>query len=204
MSWVRPGSVEMTWSKVAKVRSGSANRSGRALDDGEAAAAAVVHQMTADVKKRVVVAEIGDDMAIPDLVEQGLSRHAFPSAAVVVARTDTPSSFEGGDNAVRRKGKTAARLERGTIRGVSAFIGLRARRRGPKHERHGDGVTGGPIGAGWSSLTVMVSTESGFACAKHHRGMTMKHYAGIDVSLEGSSVCVVDEGGRSCARQGCQ
>jgi transposase len=31
---------------------------------------------------------------------------------------------------------------------------------------------------------------------KHHRGTTMEHYAGIDVSLELSSVCVVDAAGR--------
>src|SRR3954471_14644284 len=30
----------------------------------------------------------------------------------------------------------------------------------------------------------------------HHRGTAMEHYAGIDVSLERSSVCVVDAGGR--------
>src|SRR3712207_1009967 len=34
------------------------------------------------------------------------------------------------------------------------------------------------------------------ACPKHHRGTTMDHYAGIDVSLELSSVCVVDATGR--------
>src|SRR3712207_9277036 len=34
------------------------------------------------------------------------------------------------------------------------------------------------------------------ACPKHHRGTTMDHYAGIDVSLELSSVCVVDAAGR--------
>src|SRR5215217_6438154 len=34
------------------------------------------------------------------------------------------------------------------------------------------------------------------ACPKHHRGTTMEHYAGIDVSLELSSVCVVDAAGR--------
>src|SRR4029077_1409148 len=34
------------------------------------------------------------------------------------------------------------------------------------------------------------------ACSKHQRGTTMEHYAGIDVSLEQSSVCVVDAGGR--------
>jgi transposase len=32
--------------------------------------------------------------------------------------------------------------------------------------------------------------------SKHHRGTTMNHYAGIDVSLECSSVCVVDANGR--------
>src|SRR5438874_3640539 len=40
-------------------------------------------------------------------------------------------------------------------------------------------------------------SESGNpACSKHHRGTTMDHYAGIDVSLEQSSVCVVDAGGK--------
>src|SRR5438309_3993533 len=49
----------------------------------------------------------------------------------------------------------------------------------------------------WPSLRVMKSeTESGFACSKHHRGTTMEHYAGIDVSLESASVCVVDATGR--------
>src|SRR3712207_6711290 len=31
---------------------------------------------------------------------------------------------------------------------------------------------------------------------KHHRGTAMEHYAGIDVSLKDSSVCVVDASGR--------
>ena len=31
---------------------------------------------------------------------------------------------------------------------------------------------------------------------KHHQGTAMDHYAGIDVSLEQSSVCVVDAAGR--------
>ena len=34
------------------------------------------------------------------------------------------------------------------------------------------------------------------ACSKHHRGTTIKHYADIDVSLERSSVRVVDATGR--------
>jgi transposase len=34
------------------------------------------------------------------------------------------------------------------------------------------------------------------ACPKHRRGTTMEHYAGIDVSLELSSVCVVDATGQ--------
>src|SRR3954467_15479075 len=44
---------------------------------------------------------------------------------------------------------------------------------------------------------MMVSeTGSGLASPKHHRRTTMEHYAGIDVSLELSSVCVVDATGR--------
>src|ERR1700688_4018824 len=35
-----------------------------------------------------------------------------------------------------------------------------------------------------------------FARSKHHRGTTMDHYTGIDVSLECSSVCVVDASGK--------
>src|SRR5215210_7502775 len=43
----------------------------------------------------------------------------------------------------------------------------------------------------------MVSNGVGHgARSKHHRGTTMEHYAGIDVSLEYSSVCVVDAGGK--------
>ena len=38
--------------------------------------------------------------------------------------------------------------------------------------------------------------ESGWACSKHHWGATMEHYAGIDVSLESASLCVVDATGR--------
>src|SRR5262245_52390049 len=47
-----------------------------------------------------------------------------------------------------------------------------------------------------SALKVMVSTESGQARCKHRRGTTMDYYAGIDVSLECSSVCVVDANGK--------
>jgi transposase len=40
-------------------------------------------------------------------------------------------------------------------------------------------------------------SESGNgACSKHHRGTTMDYYAGIDVSLEQSSLCVVDVSGK--------
>src|SRR5712672_938804 len=43
----------------------------------------------------------------------------------------------------------------------------------------------------------MVSINGvGRARSKHHRGTTMEHYAGIDVSLECSSVCVVDATGK--------
>jgi transposase len=53
------------------------------------------------------------------------------------------------------------------------------------------------LAARWSSLKLMVLAESGDeACSKHQRGTTMEHYAGIDVSLEYSSVCVVDASGK--------
>jgi hypothetical protein len=38
--------------------------------------------------------------------------------------------------------------------------------------------------------------ESGDARSKHHRGTTMNHFVGIDVSLEAASVCVVDGNGK--------
>jgi hypothetical protein len=48
-----------------------------------------------------------------------------------------------------------------------------------------------------SSLKMMVSiTGVGQARSKHHRGTTMYHYAGIDVSLESSTICVVDGTGK--------
>src|SRR5919204_1414922 len=52
------------------------------------------------------------------------------------------------------------------------------------------------LAPGRSSLKLMVSTGVGHWPAPHHRGTTMDHYAGIDVSLECSSVCVVDASGR--------
>src|SRR5690349_3270797 len=42
----------------------------------------------------------------------------------------------------------------------------------------------------------MVCTGSERVGPRHHRGTAMEHYAGIDVSLERSSVCVVDGTGR--------
>src|SRR5919109_510898 len=42
----------------------------------------------------------------------------------------------------------------------------------------------------------MARTGSERVGPKHHRGTAMEHYAGIDVSLERSSVCVVDAMGR--------
>src|SRR3954468_15020300 len=42
----------------------------------------------------------------------------------------------------------------------------------------------------------MAWTGSGRGGPKHHRGTAVEHYAGIDVSLERSSVCVVDATGR--------
>jgi transposase len=45
---------------------------------------------------------------------------------------------------------------------------------------------------------MMVSKQRSLARAssKHHRGTTMNHYAGIDVSLEAAHVCVVDGSGK--------
>ena len=43
----------------------------------------------------------------------------------------------------------------------------------------------------------VTDSESGNpACSKHHRGRTMDYYAGIDVSLEQSSICVLDSSGK--------
>src|SRR5436853_1117046 len=42
----------------------------------------------------------------------------------------------------------------------------------------------------------MVSNGVGLRRSKHHRGTTMDHYAGIDVSLECSSVCIVEANGK--------
>src|SRR5690348_14944867 len=50
----------------------------------------------------------------------------------------------------------------------------------------------------WPSLIVM-KLETGVRLSllqAHHRGTTMEHYAGIDVSLESASICVVDASGR--------
>src|SRR5215475_14204786 len=56
-----------------------------------------------------------------------------------------------------------------------------------------------------SSLRMMVSitAESGVASSKHHRVTTINYYAGIDVSLEDSCICVIDANGQgSSGRQG--
>ena len=51
--------------------------------------------------------------------------------------------------------------------------------------------------ADWrSSLNLMVSYGVGMTRSKHQRGTTMDYYAGIDVSLEYSSICVVDANGK--------
>src|SRR3954469_18345384 len=47
------------------------------------------------------------------------------------------------------------------------------------------------------SLRVMVcGTGSERVVPRHHRGTAMEHFAGIDVSLKDSSICVVDAAGR--------
>src|SRR5215471_18210552 len=45
-------------------------------------------------------------------------------------------------------------------------------------------------------MMVSKPTESGVASSKHHRGTTMNYYAGIDVSLEDSCICVIDASGK--------
>jgi transposase len=65
-----------------------------------------------------------------------------------------------------------------------------------------DGVTGlGPASLLLGGRVVVPQSDgvSGVrhgVCSKHQRGTTMDHYAGIDVSLECSSVCVVDTNGK--------
>src|SRR5215208_5542997 len=59
----------------------------------------------------------------------------------------------------------------------------------------------GPAARSWAvgrlSLRVMVfETGSEWVGPRHHRGTAMEHFAGIDVSLKDSSVCVVDAAGR--------
>src|SRR6202007_2026885 len=49
---------------------------------------------------------------------------------------------------------------------------------------------------GWLSLTVMVRTGSERVGPKHRGGTAVEYFAAIDVSLELSSVCVVDETGK--------
>src|SRR3990172_13122397 len=65
---------------------------------------------------------------------------------------------------------------------------------------HLDGVTGRRQGWRWVAVVPQTDgvseSESGLARSKHHRGTTMEHYAGVDVSLEQSSVCVVDADGQ--------
>src|SRR5271166_6947041 len=50
----------------------------------------------------------------------------------------------------------------------------------------------------WPSLRMMELGNGSQvrACSKHHRGTTMDYYAGIDVSLESATLCVVDATGR--------
>src|SRR5262249_16638854 len=104
------------------------------------------------------------------------------------------------------RGRARVRPERGAHRRARARVhreggeegGVRRRTR----RRWGNGPAE-PRSGIWlavkeSSLRVMVSrkTESGLASSKHHRGTTMNHYAGIDVSLEYASVCVIDATGK--------
>src|SRR3954470_15164115 len=64
-----------------------------------------------------------------------------------------------------------------------------------RHPRCGNGPAPGVTG-GRLSLRVRVWTGSERVGPGHRRGTAVEHYAGIDVSLERSSVCVVDATGR--------
>src|SRR5437660_6585682 len=52
------------------------------------------------------------------------------------------------------------------------------------------------FGKRWLSLTVMVLTGSELVGPKHRGGTAVEYFAAIDVSLELSSVCVVDGTGK--------
>src|SRR4029078_6863827 len=43
---------------------------------------------------------------------------------------------------------------------------------------------------------MVCGTGSEWVGPRHHRGTAMEHFAGIDVSLKDSSICVVDAAGR--------
>src|SRR5450755_483752 len=63
-------------------------------------------------------------------------------------------------------------------------------------------LCGGALASGLLRVVVVPQTDGlyqqsrAFPRSKHHRGTTMDHYAGIDVSLECSSICVVDATGK--------
>src|SRR5215212_546614 len=65
-----------------------------------------------------------------------------------------------------------------------------------------DGITGGRGAQAFWALVVVPQSDGveqwrrGFARAMHHRGTTMEQYAGIDVSLDSASVCIVDAQGK--------
>ena len=111
---------------------GIAHAVARILDRLKPAAAAVMHEMAADVQQGVAIAEIGDDVAIPNLVEQGLTGHvvflspdlrrAYPHPIIFCGR---PQRVFGG-----RKDRSAALCwERATARGViSALSGAHGAR----------------------------------------------------------------------------
>src|SRR5262249_12491655 len=82
----------------------------RLLDRLQATAAAVMHEMAADVQERVVVTEIGDDMARPDLVEQGLSRHGASSRPIVGRADRHTITFLACRQRARSEAGAAARL----------------------------------------------------------------------------------------------
>ena len=57
--------------------------------------------------------------------------------------------------------------------------------------------TSGSVGGEEGNLLAYPASHGVWhASSKHHQGTTMNHYAGIDVSLEESSVCAIDGSGK--------
>ncbi len=115
-------------------------------------------------------------------------------AAQADAVEDTEHGSERrGDEPPDRMRDKQARLER--IRAAKAELEAEAKAAQAARCRNGPAAWAWAVGR--LSLRVMVcGTGSERVGPRHHRGTAMEYYAGIDVSLKDSSVCVVDGGGK--------